>query len=90
MRPPMNKAAGVDELRRRYGKCARAVGLSDEEAPRQGGGSDGNTAAAMGIPTIDGLGPRGKGFHTPDEQIEFDTLLARTRALANFLAGFAR
>ena len=90
MRPPMNKADGVDELRRRYGKHARAVGLSDDEAPRQGGGSDGNTAAAMGIPTLDGLGPRGKGFHTHDEQIEFETLLQRTRALAAFLAGHAR
>lgn len=90
MRPPMNKVNGVDELRRRYGACARAVGLSGDEAPRQGGGSDGNTAAAMGIPTLDGLGPRGKGFHTPDEQIEFESLLDRTRALAAFLAGFAR
>lgn len=90
MRPPMNKAEGVDELRRRYGKCARAVGLSDDEAPRQGGGSDGNTAAALGIATIDGLGPRGKGFHTHDEQIEFESLLQRTRALTAFLAGFSR
>lgn len=90
MRPPMNKADGVDDLRRRYGKHARAVGLSDDEAPRQGGGSDGNTAAAMGIPTLDGLGPRGKGFHTHDEQIEFETLLQRTCALAAFLAGYAR
>lgn len=90
MRPPMNKVDGVDDLRRRYGKCARAVGLSDEEAPRQGGASDGNTAAAMGIPTLDGLGPRGAGFHTHDEHIEFETLLSRTRALAAFLAGFAR
>ncbi|MCA2978787.1 MAG: M20/M25/M40 family metallo-hydrolase [Myxococcaceae bacterium] len=90
MRAPMNKVPGADELRRRYGRCARAAGLSDEEAPRQGGGSDGNTAAAMGIPTIDGLGPRGRGFHTHDEQVEFETVLQRTRALANFLAGFAR
>lgn len=88
MRPPMNKAPGVDELRRRYGKHARAVGLSDEEAPRQGGGSDGNTAASMGIATIDGLGPRGAGFHTPDEHIEFETLVQRTKALARFLATF--
>jgi glutamate carboxypeptidase len=74
---------------RRYGACARAAGLSDEEAPRQGGASDGNTAAAMGIPTIDALGPRGKGFHTHEEQIEFETLLQRTRALASFLIGYA-
>lgn len=90
MRPPMNKVDGVDALRRRYGACARAAGLSDEEAPRQGGGSDGNTAAAMGIPTLDGLGPRGRGFHTHDEQIDFESLLQRTRALAAFLSGFAR
>lgn len=90
MRPPMNKALGADELRRRYGKCARAVGLSDEEAPRQGGGSDGNTAAAMGIATIDALGPRGSGFHTHDEQVDFESLLQRTRALAAFLSGFFR
>ncbi|MBE2247986.1 MAG: M20/M25/M40 family metallo-hydrolase [Myxococcus sp.] len=90
MRPPMNKASGADELRRRYGKCARAVGLSDEEAPRQGGGSDGNTAAAMGIATIDALGPRGSGFHTHDEQVDFESLLQRTRALAAFLSGFFR
>jgi glutamate carboxypeptidase len=89
MRPPMNRVEGVDELRRRYGKHARAVGLSDDEAPRQGGGSDGNTAAAMGIPTIDALGPRGKGFHTHDEQIEFESLLQRTRALAKFLQSYA-
>jgi glutamate carboxypeptidase len=89
MRPPMNKASGVGELLRRYGACARAAGLSDEEAPRQGGASDGNTAAAMGIPTIDALGPRGKGFHTHEEQIEFETLLQRTRALASFLIGYA-
>lgn len=86
MRPPMNKAAGVDELRSRYGKAARAVGLSGDEAPRQGGGSDGNTAAALGIPTIDALGPRGSGFHTSDECIEFETLIQRTRALAAFLS----
>lgn len=90
MRPPMNKADGVDALRSRYAKCARAAGLSGDEAPRQGGGSDGNTAAAMGIPTIDGLGPRGKGFHTHDEQIEFESLMQRTRALTAFLAGFTR
>ncbi len=85
MRPPMNKVPGVEALRQRYGRCARAVGLSGDEAPRQGGGSDGNTASAMGIATLDALGPRGKGFHTHDEQMEFDTLVQRTRALARFL-----
>ena len=84
-RLPMEKLAGTDALVQRYGACAKAYGLSADEAPPQGGGSDGNTAAAMGIPTIDALGPRGKGFHTPDEYIEVDTLISRAQALADFL-----
>lgn len=85
MRPPMNKVDGVEALLKRYAVAARAAGLSADEAPRQGGGSDGNTAAALGVPTIDALGPRGSGFHTADEYIEFETLLQRTCALAHFL-----
>ena len=84
-RLPMEKLPGTDALVRRYGACAKAHGLSADEAPQQGGGSDGNTAAAMGIPTIDALGPRGKGFHTPDEYIEVATLISRAQALADFL-----
>jgi len=84
-RIPMEKLPGTDALVKKYGAIAKAHGLSAEEAPPQGGGSDGNTAAAMGIPTIDALGPRGKGFHTPDEYIEVETLISRARALADFL-----
>jgi glutamate carboxypeptidase len=84
-RMPMEKLPGTPALLHKYGACAKAHGLSSDEAPRQGGGSDGNTAASMGIPTIDALGPRGKGFHTPDEYIEVATLLSRAQALADFL-----
>ena len=55
-----------------YAACARAAGLGGDEAPLIGGGSDANTVAAAGVPAIDGLGPRGKGFHTVDEFIERD------------------
>ena len=41
----------------------------------------------MGIPSIDGLGPRGSGFHTRDELIEVDTLVPKAEAMAAFLAG---
>jgi glutamate carboxypeptidase len=85
-RMPMEKLPGTPALLHKYGSCAKAHGLSSDEAPRQGGGSDGNTAAAMGIPTIDALGPRGKGFHTPDEYIEVATLISRAQALADFLS----
>ena len=39
----------------------------------------------MGIASIDGLGPRGIGFHTKDEQIEVATLVLKAQALARFL-----
>ena len=44
----------------------------------------------MGIPSIDGLGPRGTGFHTKDELIEIATLVPKAEALARFLLGRAR
>ncbi|MBL8916282.1 MAG: M20/M25/M40 family metallo-hydrolase [Archangium sp.] len=87
-RAPMEKQPGVAEMVKGYGACAHAHGLGREEAPRQGGGSDGNTTSAMGIPTIDALGPRGKGFHTHDEYIEVATLVSRAQALADYLISF--
>ena len=68
-----------------YAECARAHGLDAGEAPRAGGGSDACTSSAMGIPSVDALGPRGKGFHTVDEYIEVKTLISRAQALADYL-----
>lgn len=84
-RPPMEKQPGTDALVALYGECAAKFGMQAGEAPRQGGGSDGNTTAALGIPTIDALGPRGSHFHTPEEYIEAETLVFRAQALAEFL-----
>ena len=47
-----------------------------------GGGSDGNFTGALGIPTLDGLGLCGDGFHTHDEHVYFSSLVPRTRLLA--------
>lgn len=85
-RPPLEPSEGSGALYRRYAACAAAEGLGDGESPLLGGGSDANDVAALGVPVIDGLGPRGRGFHTHDEHIELPTLLARTRALIRFLA----
>ena len=60
-------------------------GLEGEESPLLGGGSDANTVSAIGVPAIDGLGPRGRGFHTHDEYIEVSSLALRTAALTRFL-----
>ena len=50
-----------------------------------GGGSDGNFTGAAGIPTLDGLGLRGGGYHTLSEYIEVDSLAERARLMAGLL-----
>jgi glutamate carboxypeptidase len=88
-RPPLERSEASAGLAGRYGACARAEGLGSEEAALLGGGSDANTTSALGVASIDGLGPRGKGFHTNDEQIEVATLVPKAAALARFLAAEA-
>ena len=46
-----------------------------------GGGSDANHTAALGIPTLDGLGPVGAGFHSPAEWLETASIEPRIRLL---------
>ncbi|WP_207458234.1 M20/M25/M40 family metallo-hydrolase [Azospirillum sp. SYSU D00513] len=51
-----------------------------------GGGSDGNFTGARGIPTLDGLGLTGDGYHTLNEHIEIASLAQRARLVAGLLA----
>ena len=51
-----------------------------------GGGSDGNFTGANGIPTLDGLGPLGQGYHTLDEHVLIETLPQRALLFAALLA----
>jgi len=64
---------------------ARGLGF---EIPHQssGGGSDGNFTGALGIATLDGLGPRGDGPHTLQEHIVVESLVERGRLVAGLLA----
>ncbi len=50
-----------------------------------GGGSDGNTTAAVGTPTLDGLGPAGGMAHNPGEYIEVDSIAPRIALLAGLI-----
>ncbi|MBI2392508.1 MAG: M20/M25/M40 family metallo-hydrolase [Deltaproteobacteria bacterium] len=84
-REPLERTDASVALMNAYAEAARAAGLGASEAPLIGGGSDASTSGAMGIASIDGLGPRGKGFHTTDEQIEAITLVQKADALARFL-----
>ncbi|MCL2725133.1 MAG: M20/M25/M40 family metallo-hydrolase [Polyangiaceae bacterium] len=85
VRLPLERSDANVALMRAYGQAARASGLADGEAGLVGGSSDASTTSAMGIASIDGLGPRGTGFHTQDEQIELATLVQKAQALARFL-----
>ena len=51
-----------------------------------GGGSDGNFTAALGMPTLDGLGAVGDGAHSPRENIVIGKLAERAALLAGLLA----
>ncbi len=86
-RLPLERTAENVALYQAYAAHARAAGLGSEEASLIAGGSDASTTAAIGIPSIDGLGPRGAGFHTKDERIEIDSLEPKVLALARFLVG---
>jgi glutamate carboxypeptidase len=83
-RPPMQRSAGVAVL---YGKArsfASDLGWSLEEAS-VGGGSDGNFTAALGIPTLDGLGASGEGAHAEHESVVISELPKRAALLSGLL-----
>jgi glutamate carboxypeptidase len=84
-RPPMERKPGTVALFRRARSLAAQLGLQLEEAST-GGGSDGNFTAALGIPTLDGMGAVGAGAHAAHEHIVTAHLIERTTLLAAMLA----
>ncbi len=84
-RPPMERGAGTIQLFRQAKQFASEMGFALEEAST-GGGSDGNFTAALGIPTLDGMGAVGEGAHATHESILLDTLAPRTALLAAMIA----
>lgn len=86
-RPPMVRTEASAALCAEFLACQRAAGFGGGECELQGGGSDASTAASVGVPSIDGLGPRGGGIHTVDERVELDSLVPKAEALLRFLAG---
>lgn len=80
-RPPMERTAGVAELYQKAAAIARQLDWKLEEAA-VGGGSDGNFTAALGIPTLDGLGGVGEGAHASHESILISELPRRAALLA--------
>ena len=83
-RPPMERTAGIVALFQKAKALGRELGVELEESST-GGGSDGNFTAALGIPTLDGLGGVGEGAHAPNESILIDRIADRTAMLAKLV-----
>jgi len=83
-RPPMERTPGVAGLYKQATSLAKTLGWKLEEAA-VGGGSDGNLTAALGIPTLDGLGGVGEGAHATHESISISELPRRAALLAGLI-----
>ncbi len=83
-RPPLERGAGVRRLFRTARKLALEMGIELEESST-GGGSDGNFSAALGVPTLDGLGAVGEGAHAAHESILINRIADRTALVAKLL-----
>jgi glutamate carboxypeptidase len=87
-RPPMERKPGTVALFKTARRLAAEMGCVLDEAAT-GGGSDGNFTAALGVPTLDGMGAIGAGAHAAHEHIVEKHLVERTALLAAMLAAAA-
>ena len=84
-RPPMERKPGTIALFKKARSIAAELGFALEEAAT-GGGSDGNFTAAVGVPTLDGMGAVGDGAHAAHESVVIEHLVPRTALLAAMIA----
>jgi glutamate carboxypeptidase len=84
-RPPMERTKTIGKLFSKAKKMGRNLGVRLEESST-GGGSDGNFTAALGVPTLDGLGAVGEGAHAMNESVLVDRIAERVALLAVLIA----
>ena len=84
-RPPMERTREIGKLFEKAKQLAWELGISLEESST-GGGSDGNLTAALGVPTLDGLGCVGEGAHTLHESLLIERIPDRAALLAKLIA----
>ena len=87
-RPPLERTAGVARLYGLAREVARALGRDLAEGAA-GGGSDGNFTAALGVPTLDGLGAVGDGAHALHEHVDVGQMPWRAALVAGLLRRIA-
>ncbi len=82
--PPMERTPEIAALFKRAQALAAAMGIALEEGST-GGGSDGNMTAALGVPTLDGMGIVGDGGHAVNEYGEISSMPERAAIMAAML-----
>jgi glutamate carboxypeptidase len=83
--PPMEKTDASARLVGLAVSIAGELGFPLTDAAT-GGASDANTCAALGVPTLDGLGPVGGDDHSVDEWLDLESVVPRTTLLAGLVA----
>ena len=83
-RPPYEKGPGIEALFEHARGLAAEIGF-DLRDVKTGGGSDGNFTAAIGVPTLDGLGVDGDGAHSHHEHLYHSSLEPRARLILRLL-----
>ncbi len=83
-RPPMERTPAMATLFEQARLIASSMGVELREGST-GGGSDGNFTAAIGVPTLDGLGPEGEGAHAAHEHVLTESFARRVALLSGLL-----
>lgn len=85
-RPPMEKNAESDALFKKLNSISTENGLGQLTAVESGGGSDSAYTQGFGVPSLCGMGPNGKYYHTNKELVYTDTIKKRAKLIAALLA----
>jgi glutamate carboxypeptidase len=88
-RPVMERGPAIADVYTLARAAAAQLGVDLAETS-VGGASDGNFAAAMGLPVLDGLGAVGAGAHARHEHVSINGMVERAAMAAGVMAAFAR
>jgi glutamate carboxypeptidase len=83
-RPPMERTLDTARLFEVAREVGEEIGIKIDEGST-GGASDGNFTSALGVPTLDGLGPIGDGAHSLDEFVDATSLPERAALVAGLI-----
>ena len=87
--PPLERGPHVLAVYEEAKRVAREMGMELEEAA-SGGASEASFAAALGVPTLDGLGADGDGAHAVDEHVLISSLPERAALAAGLIVRLSK